>query len=78
MDERVERLLSLLKQSPQVENIFNPWKDVDPENDIGSAAPAIRTAHLRHYLTSRIDSARYLIIGEAIGYQGGHFSGVAM
>lgn len=78
MEKRVERLLALLKQSPQARNIFNPWRDVDPENDLGPGAPEIRTAHLRHYLGTRIKSARYLLIGEAIGYQGGHFSGMAM
>ncbi len=78
MEKRVERLLALLKQSPQARNIFNPWRDVDPENDLGPEAPAIRTAHLRHYLENRLHSARYLLIGEAIGYQGGHFSGMAM
>lgn len=78
MEKRVERLLTLLRQSPQAQNIFNPWRDVDIENDLDPGAPAIRTAHLRHYLESRIKSARYLLIGEAIGYQGGHFSGMAM
>lgn len=64
--------------SPMFGNIFNPWKDVDIENDIGPNAPEIRINQLRHYLETRINSARYLLIGEAIGYQGGHFSGIAM
>ncbi|MBD3274060.1 MAG: uracil-DNA glycosylase [Candidatus Marinimicrobia bacterium] len=58
--------------------IFNPWYDVDPQNDIGEDSPQIRRRQLEQYLTERIETAKYLLIGEAIGYQGGHFSGMAM
>lgn len=78
MKSQIEELLLLLKQSPPIKNIFNPWRDVDSKNDIDSSAPEIRTNHLRHYLGARIKKARYLLIGEALGYQGGHFSGIAM
>ena len=74
----IEEFISLLKQSPPVKGIFNPWRDVDRENDRDSRAPEIRTDQLRHYLLERLRKARYLLIAEAVGYQGGHFSGIPM
>ncbi len=78
MKNKIEDLLFTLKNSPPMKNVFNPWRDVDRRNDIDSSAPEIRTHHLKHYLEARIKQARYLLVGEAIGYQGGHFSGIAM
>jgi len=77
-DHSLSRFLSLLTEAPPREGVFNPWSDVDEENDVGSHSPEIRRRHLRHYLQSRLDTARYLVIGEAVGYQGGHFSGIPM
>lgn len=57
--------------------VFNPWSEFDASCDIGAAAPAIRSANLRRYLELR-QNARYLFIAEALGYQGGHFSGIAI
>jgi len=59
------------------ESIFNPWGQSDTLHDIGEQAPDIRLDHLRRYLEERRD-AKYLLIAEALGYQGGHFSGIAM
>ncbi|WP_432642233.1 uracil-DNA glycosylase [Acidaminococcus sp.] len=59
------------------ENCFNPWGDYDPQCDIGPQAPVIRSANLRRYLELR-KGARFLFIAEGLGYQGGHFSGMAM
>jgi hypothetical protein len=56
---------------------FNPWADYDPSCDIGIEAPEIRRENLLRYLTLR-KNARYLFIAEGLGYQGGHFSGMAM
>ena len=78
MKSRIDEFLALLKNPPQMKNVFNPWRDMDKENDIGPGAPKIRLRHLRRYLEVRRKEARYLLIGEAIGYQGGHFSGIAM
>lgn len=61
-----------------MKNVFNPWRDIDKENDIDSSAPRIRAEQLIHYLKDRINKPGYILIGEAIGYQGGHFSGIAM
>lgn len=57
--------------------VFNPWADYDQTYDIGPEAPAIRSANLLRYLQLRRD-AKYLFVAEALGYQGGHFTGMAM
>ncbi len=61
----------------KLDSIFNPWFCRDEENDIDSNSPAIRLLQLRQYLLER-KSAKYLLVGEALGYQGGHFSGIDM
>lgn len=78
MYKKIAELISILKKSPPMVNVFNPWRDVDAENDFASSAPGIRARQLGHYLETRIGRARYAVIGEAIGYQGGHFTGIAM
>ncbi len=70
--------LDMLKGSPRNGMVFNPWWEVDLQNDIGPQAPEIRKEQLRRYLEERVEKARYLLIGEAVGYQGGHFTGIAM
>jgi uracil-DNA glycosylase len=75
--QSVEHFLRLLKKSPPGA-VFNPWWQVDRENDIGLGAPRIRRAHLRAYLLARRKKARLAVIGEALGYRGGHFSGIPM
>ena len=64
-------------QSYQSPLVFNPWREYDTSCDIGSEAPVIRSANLRRYLELR-QNAHYLFIAEALGYQGGHFSGIAI
>lgn len=73
----VQKLIDNLAHNPGG-TIFNPWYDVDPVNDIDEDSPQIRRRQLTQYLKERVDTAKYLLIGEAIGYQGGHFSGMAM
>jgi hypothetical protein len=75
--ESVERFVRLLKQSPPGA-VFNPWWQVDKQNDIGRNAPLIRRNHLRAYLRKRLGKAKVAVIGEALGYRGGHFSGIPM
>lgn len=64
-------------QEYEKSGVFNPWREYDPSCDLGPQAPVIRAANLRRYLTLRQD-ARFLFIAEGLGYQGGHFSGMAM
>lgn len=64
-------------QSYQGELVFNPWRDFDTSCDIGAQAPVIRTENLKRYLELR-KNAHYLFIAEGLGYQGGHFSGIAI
>src|SRR5215472_13457256 len=73
----VERFIRLLKQSPSGP-VFNPWWEVDGQNDIARSAPMIRRQQLHAYLRQRLRSARIVVIGEALGYRGGHFTGIPM
>lgn len=70
--------LKRLKALPSVKGAFNPWHSYDRANDTGPGCPAIRCRQLAGFLASRIGTARILILGEASGYQGAHFSGIPM
>jgi len=74
---RLDKFLRLLKASPSGA-VFNPWWEVDEENDIGPDSPAIRRKHLAVYFGERLGKTRLAIVGEAVGYRGGHFSGIPM
>src|SRR5438270_11110709 len=73
----VEKLVQLLKKSPSGA-VFNPWWQVDKQNDIGPNAPRVRRKQLRAYLRKRLGKTQLVVIGEALGYRGGHFSGIPM
>ena len=72
INEFIEKL-----QNYHGENVFNPWNEFDASCDIGERAPVIRSENLRRYLELR-PNPKYLFIAEALGYQGGHFSGIAI
>jgi uracil-DNA glycosylase len=74
---QLDNFLRLLKASPSGA-VFNPWWQIDEENDIGPGCPAIRRRHLTVYFRERLGKARLAIVGEALGYRGGHFSGIPM
>ena len=76
-DQSIEKFLRLLKKSPSGA-VFNPWWQVDKENDMDRNAPGVRRNQLRTYLHDRLGKARLAIIGEALGYRGGHFTGIPM
>jgi len=73
----IDDFLRLLKKSPSGA-VFNPWWEADEQNDVGPNAPAIRRNQLRAYLQKRFRKAHIAVIGEAVGYRGGHFSGIPM
>src|SRR6476619_4964254 len=75
--KQLDRFLRLLIASPS-DAVFNPWWEFDEENDIGPHSPAIRRKHLAVYFRERLGKARLAIVGEALGYRGGHFSGIPM
>src|SRR4029453_19070674 len=75
--QSVERFIGLLKESPSGA-VFNPWWQMDKENDISRNGPGIRRKQLRAYLRERLGKARLVVVGEALGYRGGHFSGIPM
>jgi uracil-DNA glycosylase len=54
------------------ENVFNPWGETDPL-DLPLRSPFERAARLDAHFDV---NAKYLLIGEAPGYRGCHFSGV--
>jgi hypothetical protein len=76
-DASITSLLDRLKASPPGA-VFNPWWQVDPANDIGPEAPRIRREQLQAYLRERVGKARLALVAEALGYRGGHFTGIAM
>ena len=73
----IAKFLKKLQQY-HLPSVFNPWSDFDPELDISPAAPEIRSAQLQQYLKLRLNKVRYLFIAEAVGYQGGRFSGIPL
>ena len=75
--KQLDRFVQRLKASPSGA-VFNPWWEVDRENDIGRIAPIIRRQQLRAYVQERLGHAKLVVIGEALGYRGGHFSGIPM
>lgn len=73
----VKEFINCLSRTPE-ENLFNPWYDHDRMHDLVKEAPEIRRRQFRTYLEERVGKAKYLFIAEALGYQGGHFTGIAM
>lgn len=72
----IRAFINSLKNTPN--GLFNPWYHQDKKNDLFPEAPEIRRRQLEAYLTERQGRAKYLFIAEALGYQGGHFTGIAM
>ena len=74
---QVDKFLQLLKASPPGA-VFNPWWEIDEQNDIARTGRIIRRQQLRAYFQQRLGRAKVVVIGEALGYRGGHFTGIAM
>jgi uracil-DNA glycosylase len=54
-------------------NVFNPWTRSDPTTDLDRDASSQRLLRLKAHLSI---NARYVLIGEAPGYQGCKISGI--
>lgn len=67
-----------LQALPDLQGVFNPWRDFDATCDIGPEAPEIRASNLELYLAARLGQARLLLVAEAPGFRGAKFSGIAM
>ena len=78
MNKDLSRLFKELTGDPDFPNFFNPWSHIDWQNDFGPAAPHIRKNQLTHYLQVRLKKAKFCLVGEALSYQGGHFTGIPM
>ncbi len=72
------RFVQALQATTAMPEVFNPWAQHDPAHDLGPQSPAQRCSHLQAYLEARVNKARLVLIGEAPGYQGCKFSGIAM
>jgi hypothetical protein len=74
----IKSFINEVKGYQSSREVFNPWRDYNSEYDIGSSAPEIRTAHLESFLRLRAGRASCILIAEAVGYQGGRFSGIPL
>lgn len=76
--KKLDQLLANLQRYKSGVDTFNPWSDYDPHYDVNKDSPKTRIRHLKAYLTPRVHKAKYILVAEAVGYQGGKFSGVPM
>ena len=58
--------------------VFNPWHDYDERYDASRRGSSVRRQQLQAYLEERLHKAKLIMIAEAVGYQGGRFTGIAM
>jgi hypothetical protein len=70
-------VLRLLYRGPRgtVSGVVNPYREAFPELD-GPAAPRRQRENLEAYL-DRVGTPRLVLVGEALGFRGGRFSGIA-
>ena len=76
INESIKNFIESLAEY-HAENVFNPWADTNPDYEIENAV-IFRRRQLETYLSRRLPTAKLLLIAEACGYQGGHFTGIAM
>lgn len=63
--------------APSTASLFNQYADADPTLDRRGAV-AIRRSNLRAYLASFAAPPTLLVVGEAVGYRGGRFTGIPL
>jgi uracil-DNA glycosylase len=69
---KLKQFLGLL-QAATPEHVFNPWAMRDEGMDLAADAARLRTQRLAAHLAVE---ARYVLVGEAAGYQGCKVSGI--
>ena len=77
-------LIDALKALPHEDGLFNPYRSTAPVptpaafDEVGETADAIRCANLQRHLENAMAAgANVLLCGEAPGYQGCRFTGIA-
>jgi hypothetical protein len=77
MTPDLSRPLRLLYRGPRgsAPGVVNPYRDEVPELD-GSGAARQRRRNLEAYV-ERVGRVRCVLVGEALGFRGGRFSGIA-
>ncbi len=78
MRNNIRGFIHELRSFQSTANVFNPWRDYDENLDLYPEVINIRTKQIEHFLNKRLPGAKYLLVAEAIGYQGGRFTGVAL
>lgn len=76
-EEKVEEFIKELQDFKKMDNVFNPWQDYDKAHDLDKESSEKRRENLSKYIKERKD-VKYILIAEAPGYQGCHFSGIPM
>ena len=59
-------------------NVYNPWSDVDLNYDNSLEASRWRRQNFIAYALPRLGRANTFVVAEAVGYQGGRYSGIAI
>ena len=59
-------------------NVYNPWSDVDLNYDNSLEASRWRWQNFIVYALPRLGRANTFVVAEAVGYQGGRYSGIAI
>jgi hypothetical protein len=78
--EEIAEIVGAAEMGPGAKRIesrypaFNPWADIDPLDQDTDLAPLMRRLRLWAHLS--VIKPKLLLVGEAPGYQGCHFSGV--
>ena len=81
--ERVEKVRSFVDWLAKYQGslVHNPWGEVNPDLEIvtkGFDAAQVRRDNLVAYLLPRLGRAKVFVVAEAVGYQGGRFTGIAI
>ena len=81
--ERVKKVRGFVDWLSQYSGslVHNPWGEVNPDLEIVADdfdAAQVRRDNLVAYLLPRLGRAKVFVVAEAVGYQGGRFSGIAI